>query len=140
MVVSAVVATNAAIRTARGTLLIRPVCRRTVSLAAGVAALPPRSYIRSDLVGNLQRRVSGVSAARVDVDNDIVPVRQRPSTAPAGGPGMLLSRGGTQCAVRVGDQPDRPLRPALRVGVLAAARPLLGGGIEEGTGFFHDRK
>src|SRR6476659_9681194 len=50
-------------------------------------ALPPRSYVGSDLIGNLQRRVSGVSAARVDVDDDIVFERQRASTAPAGGAG-----------------------------------------------------
>src|SRR6478735_6984053 len=103
-------------------------------------ALPPRSYVGSDLIGNLHRRVSGVSAARVDVDNHIVSERQRASTAPAGGTGVLLSRGGAQCAVRVRDLPDGPLRLALGVGVLAAGRPLLGGGIEEGAGFFHGRK
>ena len=71
-------------------------------LSASSAPLPPRSYIGSDLVGNLQRRVSGVSAARVDVDNDIVSERQRALTAPAGVTGILLSRGGTQYALRVG--------------------------------------
>ena len=79
-----------------------------------------RFHVRGDVVGNLQRRVSGVSAARVDVDNHIVSERKRASTAPAGGTGILLSRGGTQCAVRVGDLPDGPLRLALRVGLLAA--------------------
>ena len=98
-------------------------------------ALPPRSYVGSDLIGNLDRRVSGVSAAGVDVDDDIVFERQRASTAPAGGTGIQFSRGGTQCAVRVGDLADGPLRSAARVGVLAAGRPPLDGGIEEGAGF-----
>src|SRR5207344_1746583 len=96
--------------------------------AVRVSGLPPRSYVGSDLFGDFQRRVSGVGAARVDVDNHIVCERQRASAAPAGGIGILLSRGGTQCAVRVGDLPDRPLRLALGMGVLAAGRPLLGGG------------
>ena len=123
---------------ARG--LDRPTSTLKQCLSASWAALPPRSYVGSDLFGNLQRRVSGVSAARVDVDDDIVSERQRASTAPAGGTGVLLSRSGTQCAVRVGDLPDGPLRLALRMGVLAAGRPLLGRGIEEGASLFHDRK
>src|SRR4029078_12635270 len=103
-------------------------------------ALPPRSYVGSDLVGNLDRRVSGVSAARVDVDDDIVFERQRASTAPAGGTGIQFSRGGTQCAVGVGDLADGPLRSAARVGVLAGRLPTLDGGIEEGAGVFHEGK
>src|SRR3954454_9669383 len=101
------------------------------------AALPPRRYIGSDLVSDLHRRVSGVSAARIDVDDDVVSVRQRASTAPAGGAGVLLSRNGTQCAVSVGNLLDGPLRLALCVGVLAAGQPLVAGGVEEGSGFFH---
>src|SRR4029079_19359237 len=99
--------------------------------------LPPRSDIGSDQVGNLQHRVSGVSAAGVDVDHDIVSERQRASTAPAGGTGVVWRHGVTQCALGIGNLPDGPLRLALRVGVLAAGRPLLGGGIEEGTAYFH---
>src|SRR4051812_23660320 len=104
------------------------------------AALPPRNYIGSDLVGDLHRRVSGVSAARIDVDDDVVTVRQRAPAAPTGGAGVLLSRNGTQRAVSVGDLIDGPLRLALCVGVLAAGRPLLGGSVEEGSGFFHGRE
>jgi hypothetical protein len=53
--------------------------------AEQAAISPPRSHIGGDLFGNLDRRISGVSAARVDVDDDVVRVRQRASTAPAGG-------------------------------------------------------
>src|ERR1700716_427229 len=69
-------------------------------------ASPPRSYIGGELFGNLDRRISGVSAARVDVDDDVVSVRQRASAAPAGGGGVLFGRGDTQCAVSVGDLSD----------------------------------
>src|SRR5262249_5582959 len=68
--------------------------------------LPPGSYLRSDLIGNLDRRVGGVGAAGVDVDDDIVFERQRASTAPAGGTGILFGRDGAQYAVRVGDLAD----------------------------------
>src|SRR4051812_20558030 len=101
---------------------------------------PPFSYVDGDLGGNLQRRVSGVGAARVDVDDHVVSKRQRTSTAPAGGTGVLLSRSGAECAIRVGYLRYRPQRLALRVGVLAAGRPLLGGGFEKGTGCFHGRE
>src|SRR5262249_39728433 len=92
-------------------------------------ALPPRRDVGSDLVGNLDRGVGGGGAAGVDVDEDIVFERQRASTAPAGGAGILFGRGGAQCAVPVGDLPHRPLPPALEVGVLVAGRPRLGRGL-----------
>jgi hypothetical protein len=51
-------------------------------------ASPPRSYIGTELFGNLHSRIGRVGAARVDVDNDVVSVRQGVSAAPAGGGGV----------------------------------------------------
>src|SRR3954469_14935885 len=91
------------------------VTRRTVT-----APLPPRSHVVSELLGDPDRRISGVSAARVDIGDDVVPVCQGSSAAPAWSGCIVLSRNHTQCAVHVGDLPDGPLRPALRMRVLAA--------------------
>src|ERR1700682_3843738 len=97
-------------------------------------------HFGGDLVGDVQRRVRGVGAASVAVDNDVVFYCQRPSTAPAGGIGVQLSCGGAQCAVGVGYRPHGPFRIGLGVGVLAAGRPLLSGDGKEGAGLFGGRE
>src|SRR6478736_2756988 len=63
-----------------------------------VPSLPPRSHVVSELFGDPNRRISGVSAACVDVDDDVVPVCQRTSAAPAGSGCILLTRNRTECA------------------------------------------
>src|SRR3954469_21022443 len=107
------------------------VTRRTVT-----APLPARRHIVSELLGDPDRRISGVSAARVDVDDDVVPVCQGSSAAPAWSGCIVLSRNHTQYPAHVGDLPHGPRRLALRMRVLAAGRPPLRRCLEEVFGLF----
>src|SRR6476659_1388604 len=93
-------------------------------------------HFGGDLVGDVDSGVLGVGTAGGDVDKYVVSVRQCAATGPAGGVGVLLSGGGAQGAVRVGYRPHVPQRSGLGMGVLAAGRPLLSGGGEEGSCLF----
>src|SRR5258708_4428328 len=88
-----------------------------------------------------RRRVTTVRSGRSTVlVGGIVFRGRRGAEPPAGGAGVQSGGGGIQRAVRVGALADEPLRSAAAVGVLAEGRPLLGGGVEEGAGFFHEGK
>src|SRR6185436_20995249 len=93
-------------------------------------------HFGGDLVGDVDSGIRGVGTAGVDVDKDVVSVRQCAATGPAGGVSVLLSGGGAQCAVRVGYRPHVPQRSRLGMSVLATGRPLLSRGGEEGSCLF----
>src|SRR3954453_23222630 len=88
----------------------RAVLVQLTCLGLTVLSLPPRNHVVRKLLGDPCRRISGVSAARVDIDDDVVPVCQRSPAAPAWSGCILLTRNHTEYAARVRNLPHGPLR------------------------------